>query len=99
MADDDAIMESVMVESLKEAQPKEETASRTAPTEDPEQRPIAEAASKLCENDIKEDEVEKEKKITKKALIEKIKKQNDEMIEEYLQEGRFVYELYAIMIH
>lgn len=38
-------------------------------------------------------------KISKKAFIKQVEDQNVELIEKYLQDGPFVYELYAIMIH
>ena len=44
-------------------------------------------------------DAEVRRKATKKALIEKVTAANAELMDKYLQEGPFVYELYAIMIH
>lgn len=38
-------------------------------------------------------------KVSKKELLAKIKKADKELKEKYLEEGAFVYELYAVMIH
>lgn len=46
-----------------------------------------------------DDEAEKQRKLGKKALIKEIEDKNTELLEQYLKEGPFVYELYAVMIH
>lgn len=37
--------------------------------------------------------------MTRRALIAKVEQKNVELQDQYLTEGQFVYELYAIMIH
>lgn len=52
------------------------------------------------EEEKKEEQPEKAKvKVSKKELLDKISKADKELQAKYSEDGKFVYELYAVMIH
>ena len=89
---DDAALQRVLEESMRESAQTSQPQADDAPKEE-------DTSKKAEENKFEDDEAEKERKISKKALIKKIEDSNKELTAQYLKEGLFVYELYAIMIH
>lgn len=78
-----------MADSLKDAQALKEDSKKTA-EQDPEKvaDETAEAKKeKAQKTKEEEDEAEKQRKITKRALMAKIEKKNEELLEQYLAEG------------
>ena len=97
MVGDDATVRRVMEESRREAESVAQEGQPAAETATAEKaawmKPKFEDAKK------EDDEVEQQRTQSKKALIKQIEDKNAELLEQYLKEGPFVYELYAVMIH
>lgn len=92
MVGDDATMQKVIAESLKDG-------SDNVVVEKSSNKKEEVAKAEPTEEDKEWQENEKKRRRTKRELIKKIEGENEALLEKYLQEGPFVYELYAIMVH
>ena len=92
-ANEESMMQKAMEESLKDSSKEPETDDKKDDKEGTK------------DSEMKEDKEKKEKeaaqtiKVTKKELLKKIEEENAKLLDTYQQDGSFVYELYAVMIH
>jgi Ubiquitin carboxyl-terminal hydrolase len=110
--EEEAIMKQVMAESMKDA-PKSAEAIKTANPEEEEHKEASDLVvkpNKSADQALKQETtqaiadsiqatLEEPLALTQDQLLQSISEKCGELRQQYLAEGNFVYELYAIMIH